>query len=59
MRSLRRSMMRKLIEIAKDNDCKEVWLGADAGNSPANAFYRSLGADDISEVIGYTYKTGA
>ena len=51
--------MRKFMVIAKDKGCEEVWLGAEEENLPANALYRSLGPDDISEVIGYTSETGA
>lgn len=54
-----KSIMRKFMEIAKDERCEEVWLGAEAENLPANALYRSLGPDDNSEVIGYTYQTSA
>ena len=50
-------IMQRLIEIAKDNGCEEVWLGAEATNFSANALYQSLGPDDISKVIGYTYET--
>jgi ribosomal protein S18 acetylase RimI-like enzyme len=52
-------IMRKLMEIAKDEGCEEIWLGAEADNFPANALYRSLDPDDISEVTGYTYQTDA
>ena len=48
--------MRKLIEIADENDCDEVWLGAEAENSLANSFYESLEPDSIDAVIGYTFE---
>ena len=51
-------IMQKLLEIAEENGCKELWLGAEVDNHPANALYKSLNPDTISEVVGYTYKTG-
>ena len=50
-------IMQKLIEIAEKRGCDEVWLGAEVGNDPANALYRSLHPDDVSEVVGYTFET--
>ena len=51
-----KAIMRKLIEIANDNDCEEVWLGAEVDNQAANALYRALDPDDVAQVIGYTYE---
>ena len=48
--------MRSLIEIAKAHECDELWLGAEADNFPANALYRSLDPDEVSNVVGYTYE---
>ncbi len=52
-----RALMRKLIEVAAEAGCEEVWLGADVDNHAANALYRSLAPDDVAQVIGYTYDT--
>ncbi len=52
-----KAIMRKLIEIANDTDCKEVWLGTEVDNHAANALYRTLDPDEIAHVIGYTYET--
>ena len=51
-----KALMRKLIEIAKQNDCEEVWLGTEVDNLAANALYRSLNPDDAAQVVGYTYE---
>ena len=51
-----KALMRKLIEIARNNGCEEVWLGTEADNLAANALYRSLDPDDVASVIGYTYE---
>ncbi|MGB7183012.1 MAG: GNAT family N-acetyltransferase [Burkholderiaceae bacterium] len=52
-----KAMMKKLLEIAKELNCEEVWLGTEVDNLAANALYRSMNPDDILEVIGYTYET--
>lgn len=49
--------MQTLIEIAEREGCEEVWLGAEVKNAPANALYRSLDPDEVTQVIGYTYET--
>ncbi len=51
-----KAIMRKLIELARAADCKEVWLGAEQDNLAANALYQSLNPDDVTQVIGYTYE---
>lgn len=51
-----KAMMRKLIEIAKESGCEEVWLGTEVDNGPANALYRALDPDDVTQVLGYTYE---
>jgi ribosomal protein S18 acetylase RimI-like enzyme len=52
-----KAIMRKLIEIAEDTGCDEVWLGTEVDNQPANALYRSLDPDEVEQFIGYTYET--
>lgn len=50
-----KAIMSKLIAIAEDNDCEEVWLGTEPDNDAANALYRSLDADEVESFIGYTF----
>ncbi|MEQ8858613.1 MAG: GNAT family N-acetyltransferase [Pseudomonadales bacterium] len=52
-----RALMEKLIELARDAGCEEVWLGTEHDNDAANALYRSLGPDEVAQVVGYTYET--
>lgn len=49
-------IMQRLIEIATEADCEEVWLGTEADNLAANALYESLDPDDVGQVVGYTYE---
>lgn len=50
-------IMQTLVKIAEDRGCAELWLGAEADNDPANALYRSLAPNEVSNVTGYTYET--
>jgi len=56
-RGVGKFIMQKLIELAEEQGCEELWLGAEADNQPANSLYRSLDPDDVSNVMGYTYET--
>jgi ribosomal protein S18 acetylase RimI-like enzyme len=51
-----KAIMRKLIELAQEAGCAEVWLGTEEDNHAANALYQSLDPDDVTQVIGYTYE---
>ena len=51
-----KAIMRKLIEVAKDAGCNEVWLGTEVDNDAANVLYRSLNPDSIEQFVGYTFK---
>ena len=51
-----KAIMQKLIEIAYEKGCQEVWLGAEVDNMAANALYRSLEPDEVSQVVGYTFE---
>jgi ribosomal protein S18 acetylase RimI-like enzyme len=53
-----KAIMQALLAIARDNGCQELWLGTEIDNLPANALYKSLGADEIEEFVGYSYRLG-
>lgn len=53
-----KAIMRKLIALAEEAGCEEVWLATEDDNHAANALYRSLDPDDIGKVVGYTFETG-
>ena len=52
-----KAIMQKLIELAEQAGCEEVWLATEVDNEAANALYRSLKPDEVMRVIGYTYAT--
>ncbi len=54
-RGVGRALMVRLLEIARDSGCQEVWLGTESTNSVANAFYKSLSPRVVDEVVGYTF----
>ncbi|MCR9260423.1 MAG: GNAT family N-acetyltransferase [Pseudomonadaceae bacterium] len=51
-----KAIMQKLIKLAEEADCEEVWLGTEVDNQAANALYLSLEPDDVASVVGYTYE---
>ncbi|MEM7625360.1 MAG: GNAT family N-acetyltransferase [Planctomycetota bacterium] len=55
-RGVGRKMMEKLLLLARENGCEEVWLGAELKNDGANVLYHSLNPSEVSELYGYTYK---
>lgn len=51
-----KAMMEKIIEIAKAEDCSELWVGTELDNEPANNLYNGIPLK--KEVLGanvYTY----
>ena len=51
-----RALMQRLLEIARDADCEEVWLGTESTNVAANALYKSLSPNAVDEVVGYLFE---
>ncbi|MEQ8314766.1 MAG: GNAT family N-acetyltransferase [Gammaproteobacteria bacterium] len=51
-----KAMMKKLLAIADEADCEEVWLGTETDNDAANALYQSLNPDEVERFVGYTYE---
>lgn len=51
-----KAIMQKLLDIARESDCEEVWLGTELDNHPANALYQSLEPDAAEQFVGYTYE---
>ncbi len=49
-------LMNKCKEIAKSESLTEVWLGTEADNDVANAFYTALDPDEVEPSVIYAYK---
>jgi len=50
-----RALMERLLEIAREADCEEVWLGTESDNVAAKALYQSLAPDEVDQVVGYLF----
>jgi len=50
------AIMKKLLELADEANCVEVWLGTEVENVAANALYQSLKPDEVASFVGYTYE---
>ncbi len=50
------AIMQKLIDLARQAGCEEVWLGTEVDNVSANALYKSLDPDEVDTFIGYAYE---
>lgn len=51
-----RAIMQRLLEVARESHCEEVWLGTEVDNQAANALYNSLGPVKVEAFVGYTYE---
>lgn len=51
-----KAIMSRLLEIAAEAGCEELWLGTEPDNRSANALYRSLDPDDVAQFVGYTFE---
>lgn len=49
-------LMQEMLNIAKEQGLAEVWLGADDGNEPAHALYKSLHPYEEDPCTVYAYK---
>ena len=49
------ALMAELLQIAREHDCREVWLGTEQNNVAGNGLYKSLVPSAIDLVTGYTF----
>ena len=49
------AIMRALLELAREEGCKEVWLGTELENQGATRFYPTLNPNEIEQFFGYTF----
>jgi len=56
-RGIARSLMQRIIEIARDRGMSEVYVATERDNTNARVFYESLHPAETEPAIGYTYKT--
>lgn len=56
-RGIAGNLLKKLLEIAKDWQLDEVWLGTEPDNVAANHLYKSLQPSKVESFVGYTFNT--
>ncbi|MEM8498256.1 MAG: GNAT family N-acetyltransferase [Pseudomonadota bacterium] len=49
------TIMRYLLGLASENECKELWLGTETDNSAARALYESLNPSEVEPFVGFNY----
>ncbi len=54
-RGVGKALMQRLLKIARESDCEEVWLGTESDNVAAKALYQSLLPDEVDQVVGYLF----
>lgn len=50
------AIMARLLQVAREAGCVEVWLGTEVDNDAANALYGSLGPTERETFIGYAWE---
>ena len=51
-------LMRRIIELARDRGCHEVWLATEGDNTPARSLYRKLAAEETEDIVMYVFSEG-
>ena len=49
-------VLRRLIELARDRGCEEIWLATEHDNAPARALYRKFNATETEGIVMYTFE---
>ena len=48
--------VRRIVELARDRGCEEIWLATEADNVPARGLYRKLGAEETEGIVMYEFR---
>ena len=49
------ALTQRLLEMARGQGCKGIWLATEGDNAPARALYRKLGARETEEIVVYDW----
>ncbi len=49
-------VLRRLVELARDRGCEEIWLATEEDNVPARGLYRKEGATETEGIVMYTFE---
>ena len=48
-------LVRRLVDLAQDRGCVELWLATEGENEPARALYRKLGGKETPDIVMYEF----
>ena len=51
-------LVRRIVEIACERGCQEIWLATEGDNTPARGLYRKLDAAETEGIVMYTFQDG-
>ena len=49
-------LVKRIVEIACDRGCQEIWLATEGDNVPARGLYRKLEATETEDIVMYTFQ---
>ena len=49
------ALTQRLLDLARAQGCKGIWLATEGDNAPARALYRKLGARETQEIVVYDW----
>ena len=51
-------LVKRIVQIACDRGCQEIWLATEGDNAPARGLYRKLDARETEDIVMYTFQDG-
>ena len=49
-------LIERIIDLARDRGCEEIWLATEGNNAPARGLYRKLGSDETEGIAVYNFR---
>ncbi|NNE78991.1 MAG: GNAT family N-acetyltransferase [Silicimonas sp.] len=54
-RGIASRLLQRIIELARDRGCEEIWLATEVDNTPARGLYRKFNAEETEGLVMYTF----
>ena len=48
-------LLERIIDLARERGCEEIWLATEGDNDPARGLYRKLGAEETEDIVMYDF----
>ena len=48
-------LVRRIIDLARERGCEEIWLATEGDNEAARGLYRSLGSKETEDIVMYEF----